>query len=73
MSPKAFALAGRFFTAEQPEKPYTHNWNQDCQKKIAKASGDTGEIPELGRSSRGGNGNPLQYSCWDNLIDTGAS
>ena len=22
-----------------------------------------GSIPELGRSPRGGNGNPLQYSC----------
>ena len=25
--------------------------------------GDTGLIPELGRSPGGGNGNPLQYSC----------
>ena len=24
---------------------------------------DLGSIPESGRSSRGGNGNPLQYSC----------
>ena len=24
---------------------------------------DTGSIPGLGRSPRGGNGNPLQYSC----------
>ena len=23
-------------------------------------------IPELGRSSEGTNGNPLQYSCWEN-------
>ena len=26
-------------------------------------TGDMGWIPELGRSSREGNGNPLQYSC----------
>jgi len=26
-------------------------------------AGDTGSIPELGRSLREGNGNPLQYSC----------
>ena len=27
------------------------------------------EIPELGRSPREGNGNPLQYSCLENSID----
>ena len=27
---------------------------------------DTGSIPGLGRSSEGGNGNPLQYSCLEN-------
>ena len=27
---------------------------------------DTGLIPTLGRSSGGGNGNPLQYSCLEN-------
>ena len=26
---------------------------------------DVGLIPELGRSPGGGNGNPLQYSCWE--------
>ena len=34
--------------------------------------GDLGSIPELGRSSRGGNGNPIQYSCLENLMDRGA-
>ena len=33
---------------------------------------DTGSIPGLGRSSGGGNGNPLQYSCLENPIDRGA-
>ena len=33
---------------------------------------DTGLIPVLGRSPGGGNGNPLQYSCLENLIDRGA-
>ena len=28
--------------------------------------GDLGSIPELGRSPRGGHGNPLQYSCLEN-------
>ena len=27
---------------------------------------DAGSIPELGRSSGGGHGNPLQYSCLEN-------
>ena len=29
-------------------------------------AGDTGLIPKSGRSSGGGNGNPLQYSCPEN-------
>ena len=31
--------------------------------------GDLGSIPGLGRSSGEGNGNPLQYSCLENLMD----
>ena len=31
----------------------------------ARATGDEGLIPELGRSPGGGHGNPLQYSCLD--------
>ena len=34
--------------------------------------GDKGSIPGLGRSSGGGNGNPLQYSCLENPMDRGA-
>ena len=34
---------------------------------------DAGSIPESGRSSGGGNGNPLQYSCLENLMDRGYS
>ena len=33
---------------------------------------DAGLIPGLGRSPRGGNGNPLQYSCLENPTDRGA-
>ena len=29
-------------------------------------------IPGLGKSPRGGNGNPLQYSCLENSLDRGA-
>ena len=33
--------------------------------------GDIGLIPESGRSSGGGNGNPLYYSCLENPMDGG--
>ena len=35
-------------------------------------TGDTGSIPGLERSSGGGHGNPLQYSCLKNLMARGA-
>ena len=35
-------------------------------------TGETGLIPGLGRTPGGGNGNPLQYSCWENPLDRGA-
>ena len=33
---------------------------------------DAGSIPGSGRSPGGGHGNPLQYSCLENLMDRGA-
>ena len=44
-------------------------------KESACNAGDTravGLIPKLGRSSRGGHSNPLQYSCLENAMDRGA-
>ena len=35
-------------------------------------TGDVDSIPGSGISSRGGHGNPLQYSCLENLMDGGA-
>ena len=35
-------------------------------------AGDSGSIPELGRSPGGGNGNPLQFSCLGNPTDRGS-
>ena len=32
-------------------------------------TGDAGSIPGPGRSPRGGNGNPLQYSCLENAME----
>ena len=41
-------------------------------KASPRNAGDLGSIPELGRSPREGNGNPLQYSCLENPMDGGA-
>ena len=35
-------------------------------------AGDLGSIPGLGRSAGEGNGNPLQYYCLENPMDSGA-
>ena len=40
-------------------------------KESARNAGDPGSIPESGRSSEEGNGNPLQYSCLENSMDRG--
>ena len=34
-------------------------------------AGGAGSVPGLGRSPGGGNGNPFQYSCLENLMDRG--
>ena len=34
-------------------------------------AGDLGSIPGLGKSPGGGHGNPLHYSCLENLMDKG--
>ena len=38
----------------------------------AGSTGDAGLIPGSGRSSGGGNVNPVQYSCLENSMDRGA-
>ena len=40
-------------------------------KNLPANAGDMGSIPGWGRSPGGGNGNPLQYSCLENLMDRG--
>ena len=40
--------------------------------KSAYNAGDLGLIPGLGRAPGEGSGNPLQYSCLENLMDRGA-
>ena len=41
-------------------------------KESVCSAGDPGSIPGLGRSPGGRHGNPLQYSCLENLIGRGA-
>ena len=41
-------------------------------KNLPANTGDPSSIPGLGRSPGEGNGNPLQYSCLENLMDGGA-
>ena len=41
-------------------------------KESACNAGDLGSISESGKSTGGGNGNPLQYSCLGNPMDRGA-
>ena len=41
-------------------------------KASAYNAGDSGSIPGSGRYPTEGNGNPLQYSCLENLMDRGA-
>ena len=38
----------------------------------AGGAGDTASIPGSGKSTRGGNGNPFQDSCWEDHMDRGA-
>ena len=56
--------------------PAVHSQSQDFPggrdgKVSAYNAGDPGLIPGSGRSSGGGNGNPLQYSCLETPMDRG--
>ena len=44
------------------------NSGSECKESACNV-GDSGSIPGLGRSPGEGNGNPLQYSCLENLKD----
>jgi len=41
-------------------------------KNLLVNSGDSGSSPGAGKSPGEGNGNSLQYSCLENLMDRGA-
>ena len=57
--PKNQNIEQRGFPGGASGKKFTYN---------AEAAGVTGLIPGSGRSPGGGNGNPLHYSCLENLI-----
>ena len=46
--------------------------HSSVSKESAYNAGNPGSIPEWERSAGEGNGNPLQYSCLENLTDRGA-
>ena len=65
-----------FTDVEQEEK--SEKWEQlrdfpgsSDGKASAYNVGDPGSIPGSGRSPGEGNGNPLQYSCLENPMDSG--
>ena len=56
------------------KKPYGHTGfpGDKVVKNPPASAGDAASVPELGRSSGEGNGNPLQYSCLEKPMDRGA-
>ncbi|XDC65204.1 hypothetical protein R6Z07M_016386 [Ovis aries] len=57
----------------RPPWPLTAQWLSSKEPTCnAGAAGDSGSIPGSGRSSGGGNGDPLQDSCLENPMDRGA-
>ena len=87
IEPGSPALSGGFFTLSHLGSPiYTHihiyylNLSTGASQVVlvvknpAANAGDirdTSSIPGLGRSSGGGHGNPVQYSCLENPTDRG--
>ena len=57
--------------ANPPTLPQGLPWWLSGKEPPANA-GDVGSIPGCGRSLGGGHGNPLQYSCLENPMDSGA-
>ena len=68
---KVLTILFSIFTSFTPCQPRGFPGGSDS-KEFACNVGDLGSIPGLGRSSGEGNSNPLQYSCLENPIDSGA-
>ena len=66
-------IPGGFFTAESPGISFFRGFPGGAVvKNLPANAGDAGSIPGSGRSPRGGNGNPFQYSCLENPVHRGA-
>ena len=65
---------GMDLTEAEDIKKRWQEYTEEYTKKIfmTQIIMSLGSIPESGRSPREGNGNPLQYSCLENLMDRGA-
>ena len=58
---------------EELSSPSGAPWSNGLRGKESACNvGDRGSIPGLGRSPRGGHGNPLQYPCLENPMVRGA-
>ena len=57
--------------AGQDRTTFTFPFGGSNGKESAHNTADLGSIPGLGRSPGEGHGNPLQYSCLGNPMDTG--
>ena len=69
-TPKDPSLRNTALNTECKHRGYLKNCSSFA-KESACSAGDLSLIPELGRSSGEGNGNPLQYSCLEDLMDRG--
>ena len=71
-------MSGRLWASREGRRNLCWSWilvlalsKRRCAKESTCKSrvGDAIWIPGLGRSAGGGSGNPLQYSCLENLMD----
>ena len=72
---RSFVAVEAGAAAETPKGPSEglSQWLTDKESACkAGVTGDAGTIPGSGGFPGGGNGNPLQYSCLENLMDRGA-
>ena len=72
----AAAAGSKGCSQVSPELTHSHQHPSPCAfprwlmvKNLPANAGDAGLIPGSGRSSGGGNGNPLQYSCLESSMD----
>ena len=56
-------------TSRRPHRGFSNGLEGKESTCNAEDTGDVGSISGLGRSPRGGNGNPLQYSFLKNPMD----